>query len=82
MLFPLLASAFLFLPRQAVSRVQLARSNRQFTSFHVTRLEKHPENTQNALTSEEAQQQARAEELTLLMAENKTGDFGVHDKPE
>eukprot|EP00964_Phaeocystis_antarctica_P021482 scaffold11926_cov59-Phaeocystis_antarctica.AAC.1 len=30
------------------------------------------------LTSEEARQQAQAEELTLLVAENKTGYFGVH----
>jgi len=30
------------------------------------------------LTSEVARQQAQAEELTLLVAENKTGYFGVH----
>jgi len=30
------------------------------------------------LTSEEARQQAQAEKLTLLVAENKTGYFGVH----
>eukprot|EP00964_Phaeocystis_antarctica_P101387 scaffold66872_cov55-Phaeocystis_antarctica.AAC.1 len=30
------------------------------------------------LTSEEARQQAKAEELTLLVAESKTGYFGVH----
>ena len=30
------------------------------------------------LTSEEARQQARAEGLTLLKADNKTGYFGVH----
>ena len=29
-------------------------------------------------TSEEARQKARAEQLTLLVAENKTGYFGVH----
>ena len=29
------------------------------------------------LTSEEARQQAQAEKLTLLVAENKTGYFGV-----
>jgi crotonobetainyl-CoA:carnitine CoA-transferase CaiB-like acyl-CoA transferase len=34
------------------------------------------------LTSEEARQQAQAEKLTLLLAENKTGYFGVHlNKP-
>jgi NADH:ubiquinone oxidoreductase subunit D len=34
------------------------------------------------LTSEEARQQAQAEKLTLLVAENTTGYFGVHlDKP-
>ena len=34
------------------------------------------------LTSEEARQQARAEGLTLLKADNKTGYFGVYlDKP-
>jgi len=34
------------------------------------------------LTSEEARQQAQAEKLTLLVAENKAGYFGVHlDKP-
>jgi hypothetical protein len=33
------------------------------------------------LTSEEARQQAQAEKLTLLVAENKTGYFGVHLKP-
>jgi len=34
------------------------------------------------LTSEEARQQAQAEKLALLVAENKTGYFGVHlDKP-
>ena len=34
------------------------------------------------LTSQEARQQAQAEELTLLVAENKTGYFGVSlDKP-
>jgi hypothetical protein len=34
------------------------------------------------LTSEEARQQAQAEKLTLLVAENKTGYFGVHlNKP-
>ena len=32
------------------------------------------------LTSEEARQQARAEELTLRVAETKTGYFGVHHK--
>ena len=30
-----------------------------------------------ALTSEEARQQAQAEKLTLLVAETKTGYFGV-----
>jgi hypothetical protein len=30
------------------------------------------------LTSDEARQQAQAEKLTLLVAENKTGYFGVH----
>ena len=30
------------------------------------------------LTSEEARQQAQAERLTLLVADNKTGYFGVH----
>jgi hypothetical protein len=30
------------------------------------------------LTSEEARQQAQAEKLTLLVAENKAGYFGVH----
>eukprot|EP00964_Phaeocystis_antarctica_P097918 scaffold63991_cov59-Phaeocystis_antarctica.AAC.2 len=30
------------------------------------------------ITSEEAMQQAQAEDLTLLVAENKTGYFGVH----
>ena len=30
------------------------------------------------LTSEEARQQAQAEKLTLLVAKNKTGYFGVH----
>jgi hypothetical protein len=30
------------------------------------------------LTSEEARQQAQAEKLTLLLAENKSGYFGVH----
>eukprot|EP00964_Phaeocystis_antarctica_P154642 scaffold123471_cov57-Phaeocystis_antarctica.AAC.2 len=34
------------------------------------------------LTSEEARQQAQAEELTLLVAENKTGYFGVYHKPD
>jgi len=34
-----------------------------------------------ALTSEEARQQARAEGLTLRVAESKTGYFGVHHKP-
>ena len=33
------------------------------------------------LTSEEARQQAQAEGLTLLVAENKAGYFGVHLKP-
>eukprot|EP00964_Phaeocystis_antarctica_P041237 scaffold23583_cov54-Phaeocystis_antarctica.AAC.1 len=33
------------------------------------------------LTSEEAQQQARAEGLTLLVAENKAGYFSVYHKP-
>merc|ERR1740124_958632 len=33
------------------------------------------------LTSEEARLQARAEELTLLKADNKAGYFGVHHKP-
>ena len=33
------------------------------------------------LTSEEARQQARAEGLTLLKADNKTGYFGVHYQP-
>ena len=33
------------------------------------------------MRSEEAQQQARAERLTLLKAENKTGYFGVHHHP-
>ena len=34
------------------------------------------------LTSEEARQQARAEGLTLLKADNKTGYFGVYlDQP-
>ena len=31
-----------------------------------------------SLTSEEARQQAQAERLTLLVADNKTGFFGVH----
>ena len=36
-----------------------------------------------ALTSEEARQQAQAEKLTLLVAESKTGYFGVHlDRPK
>ena len=30
------------------------------------------------LTSEEARQQAQAEKLTLLVAENRTGYFGVY----
>ena len=30
------------------------------------------------MRSEEARQQAQAEELTLLKADNKTGYFGVH----
>ena len=34
-----------------------------------------------ALTSEEARQQAQAERLTLVVAENKTGYFGVLLKP-
>ena len=33
------------------------------------------------LTSEEARQQAQAEGLALLVAENKTGYFGVNHKP-
>ena len=33
------------------------------------------------LTSEEARQQARAEGLTLLVAKNRAGYFGVHHKP-
>jgi len=33
------------------------------------------------LTSEEARQQAQAEKLTLLVAENTTGYFGVHHRP-
>ena len=33
------------------------------------------------LTSEEARQQAQAERLTLLVADTKTGYFGVHHKP-
>ena len=33
------------------------------------------------LTSEEARQQAQTEELTLLVADNKAGYFGVHHKP-
>jgi hypothetical protein len=33
------------------------------------------------LTSEEARQQAQAEELTLLVADNKTGYLGVYPKP-
>jgi hypothetical protein len=33
------------------------------------------------LTGEEARQQAQAEGLTLLKADNKTGYFGVHHKP-
>jgi len=33
------------------------------------------------LTSEEARQQAQAEKLTLLVAENKSGYFGVHLNP-
>jgi hypothetical protein len=33
------------------------------------------------LTSEEARQQAQAERLTLLVAENTTGYFGVYPKP-
>jgi hypothetical protein len=33
------------------------------------------------LTSEEARQQAQAEKLTLLVAKNTTGYFGVHLKP-
>ena len=33
------------------------------------------------LTSEEARQQAKAEGLTLLVAKNKTGYFGVDHKP-
>ena len=33
------------------------------------------------LTSEEARQQAQAEGLTLLVAENETGYLGVSDKP-
>ena len=32
------------------------------------------------LTSEEAKQQAQAEGLSLVKAENKTGYFGVHHK--
>jgi hypothetical protein len=34
------------------------------------------------LTSEEARQQAQAEKLTLLVAKNTTGYFGVHRKPD
>ena len=33
------------------------------------------------MRGEEARQQARAEELTLLVADNKAGYFGVHHKP-
>ena len=33
------------------------------------------------LTSEEARQQAKAENLTLLLADNKTGYFGVYHQP-
>ena len=33
------------------------------------------------LTSEEALQQAQAEGLTLVVADNKTGYYGVHHKP-
>ena len=35
-----------------------------------------------ALTSEEARQQAPAEGLTLLVADNKTGYLGVHHQPD
>ena len=33
------------------------------------------------MTSEEARQQAQAEELTLRVAKNKTGYFGVAHRP-
>ena len=33
------------------------------------------------MRGEEARQQAPAEELTLLVADNKAGYFGVHHKP-